>query len=118
MEKKEVITLMQNIEKEKAKNKIGYWQTVGISFLDNDVLREKWCAFVESQANDDYTRGSLLDETLQIISMIKSNVPSEVIAQTIKQIPEGQTILHEYLGAFIHPEILYEIQLHVDSKKL
>lgn len=118
MEKTEVIALMNNIEKGKAQRKIGYWQTVGTALLGNDELSVRWCAFVEQQANDDFARGALLDETLQVMTMIKSNMPSEIIAQTIKQIPSGQTILDAYLGAFIHPEILDEIQSHMDSKKL
>ena len=118
MERNEIITLMGNIEKEKAVKKIGYWETAGTALLDNDELGAKWCLFVQAQANDDFVRGALLDETLQIISMIKSNISCEVIAQTINQIPGGQTILDAYLPAFINPEILYEIQSHIDSKKL
>lgn len=118
MEKTEVINLMNNIEKEKAQRKIGYWQTAGNAILDNNELSEKWCVFVEQQANSDFAMGALLDETLQIMTMIKSNVPSEIIAQTIKTIPNGQTIIDAYLGAFIHPEILFEIQTHINSKSL
>lgn len=116
MEKKEVIAVMRTFEKEEAQMKIGYWQTAGVTLLDSIELREKWCAFVEQQANDDFARGALLDETLQIMSMIKLGLQPEIIAQTIKQIPSGKTVLDAYLGAFIHPEILYEIQSHIDSK--
>lgn len=116
MEKEEVISLMNKIEKEKAQRKIDYWQTVGSSFLESDGLGEKWCSFVEQQANDDFARGALIDETLQIISMIKSNIPTEKIALTIEQISGGQTILDDYLGAFIHPEILDEIKSYLNSK--
>lgn len=118
MEGKEVANLIQNIEKEKAKNKIEYWKTAGVALLDNNELGIKWCVFVEQQANNDFVRGALLDETLQIMSMIKLGVSPEIIAQTVKQIPSGQTILDAYLGAFIHPEFLFEIQTHIDSKKL
>ena len=118
MENNEVIASMINIEKGKAQRKIDYWQTAGKAILDENELSEKWCAFVEQQANDDFTRGVLLDETLQIMTMIKSNMPFEIIAQTIKKIPNGQTIIDDYLGAFIHPEILYEIQSQMNSRIL
>ena len=118
METKEVASFKNALEKENAQGKIGYWQTVGTAVLDNDELSEKWCAFVEKQVNNVVTSGALLDETLQVMTMIKSNMPSEIIAQTIKQIPHGQTVLDSYLRGFIHPEILYEVQSHMYSKKL
>ena len=118
MEKAEIISLMNKIEKLKVQRKISYWQTAGNAILNNNELNEKWCIFVEQQANSDFEIGILLDETLQIMTMIKSNVPLEIIAQTIKEIPDGQTIIDEYLPGFIHPEILYKIQSHMNSKKL
>ena len=118
MEKTEVISLIQSIEKGNAQKKISYWQTAGKALLGNVELGEKWCMFVEQQANDDFVRGALLDETLQIITMIKANVPFEIIAQTIMQIPSGQSIIDAYLSAFIHPEILHEIQSYMSSKKI
>lgn len=118
MERREVISLMHNIEKERAQKKLGYWQTAGNAILNNDELGEKWCAFVEKQVNDDMATGALLDETLQIMAMIRSNMPLEIIAQTVKQIPGGQSIIDAYLGAFVHPEILEGIKSHMESKKI
>ena len=118
LEKKEVIDLIGKIEKQKAIAKIGYWQTVGNTLLAKDGVGEKWCTFVEDQAYNDFIKGALLDETLQIISMIKSNVSYEVIAQTINEIPGGLTIIDTYLPAFIHPEILYNIKSFNHSKKI
>ena len=115
MEKNEIISLIKNIEKQNARMKIGYWETVGTALLGNGELGEKWCSFVQSQVNNDFLNGEMIDETLQIISMIKSNIPYEVIAQAIKRISGGRTIIDTYLGAFIHPEVLYEIQSIVDS---
>lgn len=116
MEKEEIVSLMNNIELENAQAKINYWKAVGTAMLD-ESLGEKWCNFVEKHANDDYTRGVFLDEMLQIISMIKANIPYETIAQVLSQIPDEKSIVHNYLGAFIHPEILEEIQSKVDSMK-
>lgn len=118
MEKKEFVVISNEIKKHEAISKIEYWKKVGSALLDSDELIEKWCLFVEQQANDDFSRGALLDETLQIMSMIKLNVPFEVIAQTISNIPSGQTILDSYLSGFIHPEILDEIQSCLVSKKM
>ena len=52
------------------------------------------------------------------MTMIKANVPYETIAQVVAQIPNGQTIIGTYLRAFIHPEILHEIQSHFDAKHI
>ena len=116
MDKAEVMALMNNLEKENVQRKIGYWQIAGSALLENDGLSEKWSAFVEQQANNDFVRGALLDETLQIMSMIKANVPADKIALTLEQIEGGETVLDDYLGAFIHPEILDEIQSHLEQK--
>lgn len=116
--KVKVFERQSKMELEKAKRKIDYWQTVGTSILDNDELSKKWCAFVEKQANDSFARGILIDETLQILSMIKSNKSPDEIAQTIKQIPSGRTILDAYLSEFVNPDILSEIQTQFYSKKI
>lgn len=121
MERREaevVVSLLHNKEKGRAQRKLGYWQTAGNAILNNDELGEKWCAFVEEQVNDDMATGVLLDETLQIMTMIRSNMPLEIIAQTVKQIPGGQTIIDEYLSGFVRPEILEGIKSHMESKKI
>ena len=111
------LNLMREIESGVARSKIGYWKEAGMALLGNDDLGEKWCEFVESQANDFFKRGLLLDETLQIISMIKANVPFKAISQVIGFIQNGQIILDEYLGMFVRPEILNEINSNVNKKR-
>lgn len=117
MYKDEVISLFSDIEKRHAQQKIDYQKAAGIALLDNDELRKKWCDFVEKHVNSDFD-GILLDETLLIIALIKSNVQAETIAQIIKKIPDGQIIIDGFLTDFISPEILFEIQSYMDSKKL
>ncbi len=116
MDKRELVNIMQKIEQNKAVAKMGYWKTVGEALLESDGLSEKWDYFVESQVKDPFARGDLIDETLQIMSMIKGNLPVSTIAQTIERIPGGQTILDSYLCAFIHPDILDEIQSQISTK--
>ena len=108
----------QTVVQKKQENikKIPYWQSAGNYILDNNELVQKWNIFVKKQVNDDFINGALLDETLQIMTMIKAGIPSLEIAQTIENIPGGLTIIDTYLGAFIHPEILFEIQSNLKSK--
>ncbi len=108
----------QTVVQKKQENikKIPYWQSAGNYILDNNELVQKWNIFVKKQVNDDFINGALLDETLQIMTMIKAGIPSSEIAQTIENIPGGLTIIDTYLGAFIHPEILFEIQSNLKSK--
>lgn len=108
METKDIINLINSIEKEKAKLKMGYWKATGTAMLHQDGLDKKWNEFVERKVNED--GGILLDETLQIISMIKANIPSLVIRRTINQISSGKTILDEYLPMFVYPEIIAKIK--------
>jgi hypothetical protein len=115
MEVNEVVKLEQAQRLEEAQRKAEYWKTAGMAILANDELGAKWCEFVDKVANNEVVAGELLDETLQIMSMIKMNIAPEVIAKTVKQVPGGQTIISAYLGAFIHPEILYGIQSNMDS---
>ncbi len=93
-----------------------YWESCGpILFGNNDILVEKWRTFVETQVSHSFVRGALMDQTIQIIQMINSNIPIELIAQTINKIPGGKTIVDSYLWAFIHPEIVDGLQNAVQS---
>ena len=42
--------------------------------------------------------------------MIKAGIPTEKIRETLSKIPNNRTVVN-YLGAFIHPEIVSEIDL-------
>lgn len=117
MENVEVQSLINNIEKEQAQRKIGYWQTAGKVLLDNEELGEKWCAFVDEKANDDFVRGALLDETLEIMTMLKSNIPIERIASIIQILDNYRTILDDYLKDFVRPEILDDIRHTINEQK-
>ena len=117
MEKTEVINLMNQFEKERAQAKVAYWINAGSAILDSEVSQAKWGAFVEKQAADDFARGALIDETLQVMTMLKANLPYEMIAQTVASLPSGQTILDVYLSEFVHPEIIEGIKLCLPSKE-
>ena len=112
----EFINALEERELMLSKSKAEYWKKAGSAYLEDEGLDNKWCNFVDELANDSFIRGALLDETLQVISMIKSGISCDIIAKTIEVIPSGQTILDDYLPAFIHPEIISEIQSCINEK--
>lgn len=92
-----------------ARRKAPYRISAGQALLDNEELNEKWANFVKD-AISGFGHGALLDETLQIMGMIKAGVPTDKIRETLSKIPNNRTVIN-YLGAFIHPEIICEIDL-------
>ena len=109
---------MKDKEKAIVLSKGEYLKTVDSFLFAAEELSEKWVAFVDEQVNINFIRGTLMDETLQIITMIKSNAPVQVIAQTINQIPGRRTVLDTNLEAFINPEILEEIKSCMNTNTL
>ena len=103
----------EKMELEDAIRKAPYRISVGQALLDNDELNEKWSNFVTDSTNG-FGHGLLLDETLQIMGMIKAGVPSKKIRETLSKIPNNRTIIN-YLSAFIHPEIVSEIDLYSNN---
>lgn len=120
MDKEDNTNLLRETAMERARNKMGYWKEAGSALLasDGQGLVEKWCDFVDKHVTSDFTKGELLDEMLQIMSMIKLNLPYEVIAKTVMQIPDGLIIIDYYLGAFIHPEILDNIKSYMNTRTM
>jgi len=107
---REFLKKKEEFEIEDARRKAPYRISVGQALLNNDELNEKWSKFVNDSTNG-INHGILLDETLQIMGMIKADVPSEKIRETLAKLPNNRTII-TYLGAFIHPETLSEIDLN------
>lgn len=112
---REFLKMKEKMDKEEAIKKIPYRISAGQALLDNNELKEKWANFVK-KTTEGFGHGVLLDETLQIIGMIKSGVPFEKIRETLSKI-EGHKTVEMYLSAFIHPEIASEIGLENSMDK-
>lgn len=96
-------------EIEDARRKMPYRISAGQALLNDEVLNKKWANFVKD-ATEGFNHGVLLDETLQIMGMIKAGVPTDKIRETLSKIGSNRTVV-TYLGAFIHPEIVSGIDL-------
>lgn len=118
MDKAEIIKEMERKEKEEAVRKSVEWKREGSELLESEALIEKWCTFVDVLVNNEFIRGSLVGETLEIIKMIKNNVPAEEIAQTLNEMPSGMTIIEDYLASFVPSEIVDAIRANMGLKIL
>ena len=106
---KEFLKKKEEMEIEDARRKAPYRISAGQALLDDETLNKKWADFVNDSTNG-LGHGVLLDETLQIMGMVKAGVPTDKIRETLAKIPNNRTVVN-YLGAFIHPEIVSEIDL-------
>ena len=109
-EVRKFIKIKEEIEIADARRKMPYRISVGQALLDDEVLNEKWANFVKD-ATEGFGHGVLLDETLQIMGMIKAGVPTDKIRETLSKIGNNKTVV-TYLSAFFHPEIVFEIDLN------
>lgn len=109
-EVRKFIKIKEEIEIADARRKMPYRISVGQALLDDEVLNEKWANFVKD-VTEGFGHGVLLDETLQIMGMIKAGVPTDKIRETLSKIRNNKTVV-TYLGAFFHPEIVFEIDLN------
>lgn len=106
---------MVKFKLENAMRKKDYWIACGKTLLeDNGNLAHKWEEFVIESINS-FGEGILIDEMLQIMSMIKMNVPSKQIKEVLDKIESKGTVI-SYLSGFIHPEYLYEIEQSYPQK--
>ena len=106
---REFLKKKEEMEIEEARRKAPYRVSVGQALLNDEKLNEKWANFVK-EATEGFGHGVLLDETLQIMGMIKAGVSTDKIRETLSKISSNRTVV-KYLGAFIHPEIVSEIDL-------
>jgi len=116
LDKFEFAHAMANIEKSNAVQKKEYWINCGSLLLaDNSFMVEKWRNFVEQNVSNEYTTGMLLDETLQIMAMIKNNIPCDQIKMILDLLHcDSKKIIISYLSVFVQPEILEQL----DNKSL
>ena len=112
---REFLKKKEEMEIEDARRKAPYRISAGQALLDDDELNEKWANFVKD-ATEGFGHGVLLDETLQIMGMIKAGVPTDKIRETLSKIGSNKTVVN-YLGEFIYPEIVSEIDLDNSMNK-
>ena len=118
MQLEEAMLFKQKFEQMQAVKKMNYWKQTGIALLEGTGLEEKWCSFVKSQIEDEYIRGAFIDEILQVISMIKLDIPYKVISQIIQNIPDDNKIFKSNLNMFIDSSIINEIYSNIKIKEL
>ena len=102
----------EKLEREEAASKKKYRILVGQAFLDDELLKEKWAEFV-TKRSEGFAPGHLLDDTIQIMGMVKAGVSTDKIREILSNMSGYKTVL-EHLGAFLPPETMYEID--IDNK--
>ena len=107
MDKKEYIDSRMKEELDSARIQEPFRISVGKALLDNDELKTKWETFVH-KSTEGVGCGVLIDETIQVMGLIKAGVSPKEIQSILKTHPNKGTIV-TYLGAFVHPEIIMEI---------
>ena len=110
IDKKEFIRMSSEIELSKAREKVPYRISLGQTLLDNEELGQKWANFV-NESTEGIGHGLLLDETLQIMGLIKAGTSYAEIREVLSKINGSGTVI-DYLSAFIHPEIISMIDLN------
>ena len=104
-EKQKAFQMHEQMRYIEAQNKKEYWKACGTALLSGELgMVEKWCSFVDAQADNASICGALLDELLQTMSMIKAGIDHEAIKQVVSAV-NSQTLL-DYLYMFVHPEIV------------
>ncbi len=101
---------LAELEKEVAQQRIPYWQSIGEYLFDSNDLINKWNMFVEENCTK-----APIDDIVQILTVIKAGAPTKSIAQIINNNPKGSVILDNYMGMFVHPEILFEIKYNLQN---
>ena len=93
------------LKRAQANGKKDYWISCGDVLFDGDEsLKQKWYSFVVENINGTYA-GIGVDEILQIISMVKMQVPSHIIGEVLEQMPERDFVMYN-LELFVHPELI------------
>lgn len=104
-EKQKALQMHGQMNYFEAQKKKDYWKACGTALLSGEFgMVEKWCSFVDEQADNTVACGDLLDELLQVIALIKAGVDYEKI-KTVVSAVNSQTLI-DYLYRFIHPELV------------
>jgi len=107
MDKNEYIDYRMKEELYRARRQEPFRISLGKALLDNDELKAKWESFVH-ESTEGCECGVLIDETIQVMGLIKAGVSPKEIQSILKTHPNKGTIV-TYLEAFVNPEIIMEI---------
>ena len=119
MDRVEKMRKLQEIEEKEMKYalaKMDTWKREGSLLFDTDFLRQRWNSWVEKMATDRFQRGMLVDETIEVLQMIKANDPIDLVADYIEQTQGGMTIVDMYLPILIGAEIPHEIRQIIEER--
>ena len=119
MDRAEKMRKLQEIEEKEMKYalaKMDTWKREGSLLFDTDFLRQRWNSWVEKMATDRFQRGMLVDETIEVLQMIKADDPIDLVADYIEQTQGGMTIVDMYLPPLIGAEIPHEIRQIIEER--
>lgn len=113
----EVIKIMVEHAKRIALRKKDFWIENGCYLLRYDKkLVEKWKLFVEQKIQSfDIIKGTLIDETLQIMTMIINEAAFYNIRISLEKFEFGKDVINN-LNQFIDPEIMEDLLLNSSLK--
>lgn len=120
MDRADKMKIIQELEEKETKYalaKMDTWKKEGSTLFDTDFLRQRWNSWVEAMATDKFQRGMLVDETIEVLRMIKSEESLDLVANYIEKISGGMTIIDSYLAQFIGAEIPYEIRQIIEERQ-
>ena len=100
--------MMRDYGKQKKQEELEYYKEAGIAILD-PKLADRWCDYVEQSGNSLLDRDNHVSQTLQILSLIKLQLPNETIARIIGKLENGEEILRTDVSKFVNPNIISKI---------
>lgn len=87
--------------------RIDYLCLTGMAIFDDEDKRNMWIAVVNREITEQ-NYGYYLEEVLNIISMIKNEIPTPMIKNILNQTSNPQ-LISQYLQQFIDPQILEQL---------
>lgn len=112
LSKKEYVQLIEREAELEAVNKLEFRVMAGKSLLPPE-LHGKWNSFVTRKTYSTIEKGTLLDETIIIMGMIKSGVSTEIIKETLSKVNGHLTVIH-FLSEFYPTEVIDAIKDNKD----
>lgn len=116
-EKIRIMNVKNMHEIQEARAKVPYWQAAGKAFLPEEE-HEKWDLYVDFFGNNEMTRGEGLDQSIQVLGMLKCGATPGQIASVLSNYPSAATVTDEILARFVPAEVVQSISASLNSKKI
>jgi len=110
--KRIAINFHNEVDRKRAKEMMPVWQSVGREFLD-EGLHKKWNDFVKECA-EGIGSGACLNETVMVLGLIKADTNPKIIKKIINGMKNNRTVI-SYLGEFVHPKVMHEIDSNISE---